>query len=412
MNRRTFLKKSGFAFLALQSLPTTLMKSLIAEAVEVPKKKGKVFVYIFQRGGMDGLSLLAPYGDSNYYDLRKNIALAVTGPRPALKLDDHFALNAGMAGLKKYWDEGTLALITQAGSPDAGRSHFDSQDYIEWGTPGDRNTPDGFLNRTMSSLDPIKASPVRAIALQSNMPRVLTGNFPALSMNNLRDFGIQGSLAQPDELKGFESMYQSATDQIFRGPGKEVFEATELIKAAQSVPGDDRGYPKNGLGNHLRDIANLIKANIGLQVAVTEMGGWDTHVNQGDHDGQLTDRLTELSDALAAFAKDLGPLYGDVCVVTMTEFGRMVKENGNKGTDHGHGSVMMLLGGSVKGKKIYGQWKDLSKKNLFEERDVPVTTDFRAVLSEVLMDHLGVKNPLPIFPKFNYSPKNKLKLFG
>ena len=250
---------------------------------------------------------------------------------------------------------------------------------------------------------------MRAVALQATMPRILQGAYPAISMNSIRDYRIQSGVGTGDASHGFEEMYQQATDSVLRGVGHEIFDSLKSIQPLVKAKASD-AYPQSAMAKHLREIAALIKAHVGLQVAVSDMGGWDTHVNQGNASGQLANRFQELSEALAAFAQDLGPLFQDVVVVTMTEFGRTVKENGNRGTDHGHGSVMMALGGAVQGKKVFGQYKDLIPANLVDGRDMPVTTDFRDVLGEVLQSHLGYSEIDKVFPGYSFLEKNKLKL--
>ena len=304
------------------------------------------------------------------------------------------------------WSEGTLAFVHQCGSPDSTRSHFDAQDFLESGTPGNKNTQDGFLNRALRTnayaQGPGGGKP-RAIALQPSLPRVLSGSYPAISMNSLKDYGIHGPIRSDAPIRGFEQMYEQAADRVFRGVAQEAFVGLKSFDSArENLDARDfekRGYPKTAIGKRLADIATLIGTGSEIQVAVTDMGGWDTHINQGNHKGQLADRFHELSEALAAFARDLGPRFGDVCVACVTEFGRTVKENGTRGTDHGHGSVVTLLGGSVRGGKVHGIWKDLKPENLFEGRDLPVTTDIRKVLGEVLHSHLGWQNLGLVFPE-------------
>jgi uncharacterized protein (DUF1501 family) len=404
ITRRVFLNRSALSFFGITSSGLFLGKNLIAGQAT---KRGKIFVLIFQRGAMDGLSMVPPIGDTHYLEGRPNIALKAPGETPPLSLDGFFGLHPSLSALKKYWDEGTLLFVPQSGSPNSTRSHFDAQDYMESGTPGNKNTQEGFLNRAMVEIPPDKQSPVRAVAMQPNMPRILAGPFPAISMNSVHDFAIRTDASSGKEVEGFETMYQQATDRVFRGVGSEAFDALKTVREAASKDGktphskDDAGYPKAALGKRLREIAELIKADVGLQVSVTDMGGWDTHVNQGNHKGQLADRFKELSESIDAFLTDLGKKRDDVVLVTMTEFGRTMKENGNRGTDHGHGSVMMVTGGPVFGKRVCGQWKDLSKGNLFEERDVPIVTDFRDVLGEILKNHLGVSNFASVFPKYD-----------
>ena len=398
ITRRLFLKQAGLSAVAFGSVPSFLSRAL----AEVPAGGNRVLVVIIQRGAMDGLSLVPPLEDPRYREARPNIALEAGGESPAIRLGGGFWLHPSALALKRFWDEGTLAFVHQAGSPDPSRSHFDAQDFFESGTPGLKNTQDGFLNRALQHLaGNVGPNPLRAVALQPSMPRILWGSYPAVSMESLRDYAIKTSPSDKDEAQGFEAMYEQAADKVFRGVGHEVFDSLQAVRGVASDKDGDGGYPKAQIGKRLREIAELIKGGVGLQIAVTDMGGWDTHVGQGNHKGQLADRLRELSEALAAFAQDLGPRFQDVCVLTATEFGRTFKENGTRGTDHGHGSVMMALGGRVQGRKILGRWKDLSPANLFEGRDLPVTTDHREVLAEALRKHLGLADLRAVFPGFD-----------
>ena len=402
LSRRIFVSRSALGLFSLAVSQSFLGRSLRALASDAKQSK-KVLLVIFQRGAADGLSIVPPIGDADYYKLRPNIGLKMKDEFPPIALDGHFGLNPGMAALKPFWDEKHLAIIHQAGSPNLTRSHFDAQDFMESGTPGVKKTDDGYLNRAMQLIPEQRKSNLRAVALQTELPRSLRGKFPAISMDSIHDFGIQGMLAKPQMVSGFESMYQQATDQVFRGVGQEVFDALQTVHKTDEVGAKNKNdlYPKSQIARHLKEISELIKADIGLQLAATDVGGWDTHVNQGNGKGQMSDRLKELAEGLAAFAKDLGPRFADVMVVTMTEFGRTVKENGNRGTDHGHGSVMMVLGGGVRGGKVYTQWKDLTAPNLFEGRDLPVTIDYRDVLSELLTKQLALPSVKDVFPQFS-----------
>jgi uncharacterized protein (DUF1501 family) len=396
ISRRYFLKTAGISAVGIGISPALLTRSVLA--LDGSGDQKKVFVLIIQRGAMDGLSLVVPIHDSYYLQNRPNIGLKKSGDQALLSLDGNFGLHPSMQSLKPLWDNKSLAFIHQVGSPGTTRSHFDAQDFLETGTTADKNIPDGFLNRALIA-EGGNRLPLRAVAMQPSMPRVLQGIYPAISMNSIRDFNLKGSSSNQNQVNGFESMYQSATDQVFRGVGKEVFESIHSVSEIEPSAGRDQLYPKSGIANRLREIAELIKAGLGMQIAVTDMGGWDTHVNQGNSKGQLSDRFKELSEALAAFAKDLGPKFSDVVVTTVTEFGRTVKENGTRGTDHGHGSVMMVLGGDVRGGKVLGQWKELSAGNLFEGRDLPVTTDSRDVFSEILYRHLKITQLGSVFPQ-------------
>jgi uncharacterized protein (DUF1501 family) len=421
ISRRLFLRRSGLFAVSYGLSPLFLERSLRAASgaasAAVPPN-GRILVVIFQRGAMDGLSMVPPLGDPGYAAGRPSIALQTAGDRPAVKLSDPFWLHPSLAPLKPLWDEGTLAFVHQVGSPDGTRSHFDAQDFMETGTPGDKNTDDGFLNRALvlnrlpsargaDSRDP---EPLRAVALQPTMPRILQGRFPAISMNSIHDYNIKAGFTGKTEVQGFEQMYAQAADQVFRGIGREIFDSLHTVEqtARENRGRPPGGYPKAPIGKRLQEIAELVRSRVGLQVAVTDMGGWDTHVGQGNHRGQLADRFRELASALAAFRSDLGGDFQQTCVLTVTEFGRTVKENGTHGTDHGHGSVMMALGGGVAGGRVLGQWKPLAAENLYEGRDVPVTTDFRDVFAEVLTRHLGMGNLGGVFPKYTVDPKRWL----
>ncbi len=408
MNRRIFLKSSAMAMVGIGSTPAWLSRALYAADAPSPRKK--ILVAIFQRGAVDGLNMVVPHGEQRYYDLRPTIAI----PRPngtndaALDLDGFFGLHPSLAPLKPIYDAGHLAVVQAAGSPDPTRSHFDAQDFMESGTPGRKATVDGWLNRAM----PIEAagsrvSPIRAVSMGAELPRSLRGRNDAVAINNLNDFQVR----DPRGAAIFESMYENTHDRFLNGTGRETFEAVKLIQAIQKqsyTAANDAQYPKGRLGQSMTQIARLIKADVGLEVAFTDVGGWDTHVNEAGQKptvGQLADRLNEFSQSLAAFYLDLGDRMADVAVVTMSEFGRTVKENGDRGTDHGHANVMFAFGGGIRGGKVYGDWPGLQDEQLYENRDLNLTTDFRDVLGELVTRHLGnrlVKNVFPGYdePKF------------
>jgi uncharacterized protein (DUF1501 family) len=250
--------------------------------------------------------------------------------------------------------------------------------------------------------------PFRGLALQPNLPLSLQGSRPALAVAELADFDVSRAGGG-----SFEDMYRVAVDTALRGAGDEAFEALHAIKQTGALAKNAEvtaGYPRGGLGRRLFELAALLKAGQEVQIAVTDIGGWDTHVGQGAEKGQLANRLGELGHSLAAFATDLGPRFGDVCVAVVTEFGRTVRENGTRGTDHGHGSAMLVVGGGVRGGKVMADWKPLDEANLYEGRDLPVTTDFRAALSSLLVGHLGVPEVGSIFPGFATPPSRWPKL--
>ena len=402
LNRRVFLKSSAMAMFGVGSTPLWLSRALYAADAPSPRKK--ILVAIFQRGAVDGLNVVVPHGEQRYYDLRPSIAI----PRPdgtadsAIDLDGFFGLHPSLKPLKPIYDSGRLAVVHAVGSPDPTRSHFDAQDYMESGTPGLKATSDGWLNRAIPQEKGPKVSPVRAISMSADLPRSLRGRNDAVAINNLNDFQVR----DPRGASTFESMYESSGDKILNGTGRETFEAVKMMQALQKqgyTPANSARYPNGRLGQSMKQIAQLIKSDVGLEVAFTDVGGWDTHVNEVGPKpsvGQLANLLNEFGQTLAAFYQDLGDRMADVSVVTMSEFGRTARENGNRGTDHGHANVMFALGGDIQGGKIYGDWPGLAAEQLYENRDLNLTTDFRDVLGELVTRHLGNRQIAAVFPGY------------
>jgi len=403
VSRRIFLRNSALAMVGVGSAPLWLERAALA--VDTVGRKKKVLVAIFQRGAADGLNVVVPHGEQRYYDLRPSIAI----PRPsseapgesAIDLDGFFGLNPALSSLKPLWDKQQLAIVHAAGSPDPTRSHFDAQDYMESGTPGLKATSDGWLNRSLPPSEG-KPSPVRAVSLGPTLPRAMRGANSVVAVETLGNFTVRDAAAA----KTLQSMYAGSHDQILGGTGRETFEAVSLLQSIQKTPyqpSAGASYPKGKFGDSLRQIAQLIKADVGVEVAFADIGGWDTHVNEvgpKPSTGQLATRLAEFGTALAAFNQDLGDRMEDVVVVTMSEFGRTAKENGNRGTDHGHANAMFVMGGRVIGGRVYGQWPGLAPEQLYQERDLALTTDFRAVLSEAVYKHLGNRSIKPVFPNY------------
>jgi len=401
--RRIFLKSSAMAMVGIGSTPLWLSRALYAADAPSPRKK--ILVAIFQRGAVDGLNDVIPHGEQAYYDLRPTIAI----PRPnnsadaAIDLDGFFGLHPSLAPLKPIYDAGHLAIVEAAGSPDPTRSHFDAQDFMESGTPGRKATADGWLNRALPPEPGAKVSAVRAVSMGPELPRALRGHNGALAVNNLNDFQVR----DPRGASSFESMYGNTLDKVLNGTGRETFDAVKLMQSIQAqtyTPANGAHYPNGRLGQSMMQIARLIKADVGLEVAFTDVGGWDTHVNEVGAKpsvGQLANLLTEFGQALAAFHQDLGDRMADVAVVTMSEFGRTAKENGNRGTDHGHANAMFVMGGSIRGGKVYGDWPGLQNEQLYENRDLNLTTDFRDILGELVTSHLGNRQLANVFPGYD-----------
>lgn len=410
LTRRVLLKGSAVVMAGVGAAPGWL-----ARAAESGDAKKKILVAIFLRGAADGLNIVVPFADKRYYSMRPTIGVAPPGsPQGAIDLDGHFGLNPALDMMKPLWDKKQLAIIHATGSPDPSRSHFDAQDFMESGTPG-QTSSDGWLNRALPAGSP-ETSPLRAIAMGNSLPRTLRGNRSAIAVNNSQQFQINGS--QPNGVRAegamdaasiLESMYAGTRDSRVGRTGNDAFAAMKMIRTVNQQPYNPAGgaqYGQGGeLGRNLQQVARMIKANVGVEAAFAEVGGWDHHQNESN---QLSNLLRQFGGALNAFALDMGDRMEDIVLVTMSEFGRTAEENGDGGTDHGHGDVMMVLGGRVNGGKVFGDWPGLEKEQLNDGRDLAVTTDFRAVLSELVTGQLQQKDLSRVFP--GYKGGNQLGL--
>jgi len=408
--RRFFLRNSALAMVGAGTAPLWLERALYAADAPSPRKK--ILVAIFQRGAADGLNIVVPHAEKRYYEMRPTIAV----PRPsrqsdqredaAIDLDGFFGLHPALAPLKPIWDDGHLAVVHAAGSPDPTRSHFDAQDFMESATPGVKATADGWMNRAIPSVEAAaKVSPVRAVSMGAVLPRCMRGPNPAVAVQNLGDFQVRNAEAAG----AFQALYADSQDPMLHAAGRETFEAVSLLQSIQKrhyEPAAGASYPRGRFGDCLRQIAQLIKADVGVEMAFADVGGWDHHVNEVGaraSQGQLANRLADFGQGLAAFWTDLGDRRGDVALVTMSEFGRTARENGDRGTDHGHANCMFAMGGGVRGGKVYGKWPGLEQEQLYEQRDLALTTDFRDVLGELVRGQLGNRDLSKVFP--GYAPK-------
>ena len=412
LTRRAFIRNSALAVVGTAPIPSFLTRAALG-AVE-PGIRNKRLVVIFQRGAADGLNIVVPHGERDYYAMRPTINI----PRSAIiDLDGKFGLHPSMSAFQPLWKQGHLAIVHAAGSPDPSRSHFDAQDFMESGTPGIKATEDGWLNRTLHDLPTqVDKAAFRAIAMGPSLPRILAGSEPAVAINNIADFGVGGRATGAAPIANtFESMYSESVDTVLHGTGRETFDAVKMLKSAdpgQYKPMPGANYPRGRFGDSLRQLAQLIRANLGVQIAFADIGGWDHHVNEGNTQGQLANVLGDFSQSLAAFWTDIGDLGEETVVITMSEFGRTARENGTRGTDHGHANVMFVLGGPVKGGKVYGRWPGLDQSQLYEGRDLAVTTDFRNVISEALDHHLENRSLNKVFPGFETNSQKYLQLIG
>ncbi|MBS1989263.1 MAG: DUF1501 domain-containing protein [Cyanobacteria bacterium SZAS LIN-3] len=415
MNRRDFLK------IAAASSMVNLFgfhPGALAFNTGKPDGTSKKLIVILLRGGVDGLNVVAPYGDNRYSSLRPSIALSKSEKAPLLDLDGYFGLHPAMAPLISCWQNKTLAFVHDCGSPDPTRSHFDAQDYMESGVPGQKSVSTGWINRLVGQM-PTKHTPLQAISVGPVLPRICSG--PTTIATVSRAIAKNKSVMdRPMIASSFEDLYSGLNDDVGRafaegvaahtainevmdspdasmsGKNDEMSREQKVANAGAPTP---KAYNKFGM-----QLSNLFRKDPTVQVAFADFGGWDTHIRQGAGQGQLAQHLAPLAQGLGDLVTGLGPLYKDTTILVMSEFGRTAKENGNGGTDHGHGNVMWLLGGDIPGGKVYGKWGGLASSALHEDRDLPASTDFRTVISAVLGEHMNVSKAglNTIFPGFSY----------
>ena len=405
IDRRVFLRNSALAMVGAGTAPLWLQRALYAAGERSARQK--ILVAIFQRGAADGLNIVVPHAEKAYYALRPTIAIprpSTAGGASAIDLDGFFGLHPALAPLKPLFDQRHLAIVDAVGSPDPTRSHFDAQDYMESGTPGMKSTDSGWMNRALGK-PAGKPSPVRAVALGPVLPRTLQGSQAAVSMQSIAAFQVR----DPQAAAEFQQMFEASKDPVMQATARETFEAMAMLQAIQKqpyLPAAGADYPRAPLGQSLKQIAQLIKSGVGMEMAFADIGNWDHHVQevgQTAADGRLAALLRTFGQALNAFWTDMGDRMEDIALVTMSEFGRTARENGDRGTDHGHANCMFVMGGDVKGGKVYGKWPGLESEQLYEGRDLALTTDFRDVLGELVSRHSGNPSLRGVFP--GYDPK-------
>jgi uncharacterized protein (DUF1501 family) len=411
VSRKAFLKAGGLALfgISMGGIPTFLAEA--ANLVQAPGlfKRKKILVSIFQRGAMDGLMAVTPFGDKYLQTARPGLFMSAASggkTKPLIDLDGSFGLHPSMSSFEPMFREKRLAIVHGMGSPNNTRSHFDAQDYMESGTPFSKGTSSGWLNRAVGLLGH-EATPFQAVSLTSSMPRSFYGDSPTVSINNLQDFAIQmrgnpGSATRVSQ--SFEDLYDQTSSGLLKQTGKESFEAVKMLQKTDTKnyqPANNAVYPNSALGTSLKQIAQLIKMDVGMEVAFAESGGWDTHINQGTENGAFARNVADLSQSIMAFWTDMALYHDDLTVMTMTEFGRTVKQNGTGGTDHGRASCNFILGNDVNGGIVHGKVDTLAVENLEDGRDLAVTTDFRSVFSEVANKHLLINNNKVLFPGFD-----------
>lgn len=374
---------------------------------------GDVVVCIFQRGGMDGLSALVPYGEgANYYDRRPTLSVKApgSGTNSALDLDGFFGLHPALTGFKDLYTDGLLAAVAATGSIDPTRSHFDAMRFMEQGVPGNKSVTTGWLGRHLEMTAAAGDSPVRAVGFGSLIPNSLRAgaSFSALALESIESYQLEGNDAfLPDIRANLEANYHTAAPAVpIEIQAKLVLDTVDLLQtlsATTYTPANGATYPDTGFGMALKQVAQLIKAQVGLEIACVDLGDWDTHENQGTIGGWFGENLKQLGDGIVAFSTDLGTLMDSTTVVTMSEFGRRVEENASRGTDHGHGNVMFVAGGGVEGGRVHGTWPTLQEAAL-DAGDVAITTDCRQVLAELVEKRLGNTDITTVFPGLSYDP--------
>ncbi|PSB11709.1 hypothetical protein C7B62_04770 [Pleurocapsa sp. CCALA 161] len=402
MKRRSFLTAASLATGGML-LPIGC-NSWVAQPTTNKPNNRKRLVVVFLRGAVDGLNIVIPHQAAEYYEARPTIAVPYPQqPNGTIDLDGFFGLHPQLKELIPFWQNKQLAFVHASGSPVLERSHFQAQDYLENGTPGVKNTPDGWLNRLLAQLP--QDTPTQAINVGVTTPYILKGKMAIASLKPGKNSAAPIATDRPLIRAAFSKLY-SGSDPLSKAY-QTGSKARDIITAelGQEMSEASRGAKSvNAFVDDAAEVAKLMVGNAKTQLAFMEIGGWDTHVNQNP----LLDRLLpSLGEGLATLAHGLKPIFADTVIVVMSEFGRTVRENGNKGTDHGYGNVMWLLGGPVRGGNVYGKWLGLDHSALYQNRDLPITTDFREVFSSILQQHLSVPGDRlnQVFPNFQLTNK-------
>ncbi len=413
LSRRAFLGASGVAMLSLTlgGVPSFVVRAATALRPSTSLRK-KTLICIFQRGAVDGLMAVPPLNDPDFNKARIRLAMRLGDDKGLIKLDENFALHPAFQSFVPMFREGRLAVVHAIGSPNSTRSHFDAQDYMESGTPGQKAS-EGWLHRAAQQLK-TEATPFRSVACCTALPLSMNGASVPLVIDDLKQFRVDDSRAQnsPGVAQSFEALYSQSNQGLMAQSGSESVDALHTIKRL-GLDRDDSSsaarYPKTSFGKHCQQVARMIRADIGLEIVFLESTGWDTHVQQGTVNGQFQRVASDFAQSISALWNDLGSKQDDVCIMTMTEFGRTVKENGSGGRDHGRGSCMFVLSNAVNGGHVHGNLPRLAPENLADGRDVPVTTDFRALFSAVAAQHLSIAHPQNLFPGWNGTPINIMR---
>ena len=403
LNRRDFLRNAMMGTAAL-AWPEWMPRMSFSPSGE--EQRGDVLVVIFLRGAADVLNIIVPHGDEGYYAARPTINI----PRPddnkiekafrSIDLDGFFGLHPALASLQDMWQDQNLGIIHAVGAPDESRSHFKAMELMERGVSDETGPASGWIGRHLASHDTGNPSPLRAIGLGENVPRSLYGSVPVTAMRSIIDFHLWGDTRAAQQMKKSLRALYAGEDTLSR-VGKETLDILDTVSDLDPEsyrPDSERVYPESDFGRGLSQIAMLVKAQVGLEVATVDVGGWDTHFGQGGVEGLMANLLRNLGEGLSAFYADLHQYHDKLNVVVMSEFGRRVQENASLGTDHGHGSAMFLIGSNVVGGKVHGNWPGLSQYQLFGPGDLAATIDYRDVLSELLEKRMNNKMFDQIFP--------------
>jgi uncharacterized protein (DUF1501 family) len=407
MYRRQFLQHAGL-FSASTVIAIGAQSWALRTTAASPDSPRLIVVFL--RGAVDGLSVVVPYRETFYYEARPRIALPPPGKAGGvLNLDDRFGLHPSLEMLMPLWQQKTLAFVHACGSPDTTRSHFDAQDYMETGTPGIKFTADGWMNRLLATLS--DRNPIQAVNVGATTPRILSGQMPIATLASGRRAANRLPLDRPQVSRAFDRLYHNddALSQTYR-EGKAARQALlDHLETEMQMANNGAALP-NAFAGDAQRLAQVMVRDARVKLGFLAVGGWDTHVNQGSSRGQLATRLQALGRGLATLQRKIGTVYGNTTILVMSEFGRTVRENGNGGTDHGHGNALWVMGGKVRGGQVYGNWRGLAAKQLYEGRDLPVTTDFRDVLISVLEQHMTLKDGQlnQVFP--GYTPAQKIAI--